>query len=60
MPGVERLQQIGGFPAPDFADDDMIGPVPEGVFDQVPDRDASGQGRSEQCLGHRSPRFWCR
>ena len=38
MPGVERLEQIGGLGAPDLADDDVVGPVAERVAHQVADR----------------------
>ena len=38
MPGVERLQEIGGLAAPDFADDNVVGPVPERAPDEVADR----------------------
>ena len=31
MAGVEGLQQVGRFAAAHFADDDVIGTVPEGV-----------------------------
>ena len=37
--GVEGLQQVGGFAAAHFADDDVIGAVPQGMADQVADRD---------------------
>ena len=39
VPGVERLEQVGGLGAPDLADDDVVGPVAERVAHQVPDRD---------------------
>ena len=38
MPSVEGLQQIGDLGTPDLADDDVIGPVAQGVPDQIPDR----------------------
>ena len=38
VPGVEGLQQIGDLGTPDLADDDVIGPVAQGVPDQIPDR----------------------
>ena len=37
--GVEGLQQVGGFAAAHLADDDVIGPVPQGVAHEVADRD---------------------
>ena len=39
--GVEGLQQVGRFGAAHFADDDVIGPVPQGVAHEVADRDGS-------------------
>ena len=39
MPGIERLQEIGGLAAPDLTDHNVVGPVSEGMFDQVADRD---------------------
>ena len=39
MSGVEGLQQVGGFAAAHFADDDVIGAVPQGVAHEVADRD---------------------
>ena len=38
VPGVERLQEIGGLAAPDFADDNVVGPVAKRVLDEVADR----------------------
>ena len=37
--GVEGLQEVGGFAAAHFADDDVIGSVAQGVTHQVADRD---------------------
>ena len=37
--GVEGLQQVGRFAAAHFADDDVIGPVPQGVAHEVADTD---------------------
>ena len=37
-PGVERLQEIGGLAAPDFADHNVVRPVAERVLDEVADR----------------------
>ena len=39
MPGVEGLQQGGGLAAAHLADDDGIGPVPQGVAHEVADTD---------------------
>ena len=39
--GVEGLQQVGRFGAAHFADDDVIGPVPQGVAHEVADRERS-------------------
>ena len=39
MAGVEGLQQVGGFAAAHFADDDVIRAVPQGVTHEVADRD---------------------
>ena len=39
--GVEGLQQVGRFAAAHFADDDVIGPVLQGVAHEVADRDRS-------------------
>ena len=41
MAGVEGLQQISGFAAPDLAHDDMIRAVPQRVAHQVADRHRS-------------------
>ena len=41
MSGVEGLQQVGRFGAVHFADDDVIGPVPQGVAHEVADRERS-------------------
>ena len=44
MPGVEGLEQVGGLGPADFSDDNVIGPVAQGVAHQVPDRHvASGE-----------------
>ena len=37
--GVEGLQQVGRFGAAHLADDDVIGPVAQGVAHEVADRD---------------------
>ena len=37
--GVEGLQQVGGFAAAHLANDDVIGPVPQGVAHEVADTD---------------------
>ena len=42
VPGVERLQEIGGLAAPDLADHNVVGPMPERVPDEVPDRHRFG------------------
>ena len=39
MSGVEGLQQVGRFGAAHLADDDVIGPVPQGVAHEVADRE---------------------
>ena len=39
--GVEGLQQVGRFAAAHFADDDVIGSVPQGVAHEVADTDGS-------------------
>ena len=39
--GVEGLQQVGRFAAAHFADDDVIGAVPQGVPHQVADRNGA-------------------
>ena len=39
--GGEGLQQVGRFGAAHLADDDVIGPVPQGVAHEVADRDRS-------------------
>ena len=41
MAGVEGLQQVSGLAAAHFADDDVIGSVPQGVPHQVADRDGA-------------------
>ena len=41
MAGVEGLEQVGGLAAAHLADDDVIGPVPQGVAHEVADRDGS-------------------
>ena len=41
MSGVEGLQQVGGFAAAHLADDDVIGPVPQGVAHEIADGDGS-------------------
>ncbi len=41
MSGVEGLQQVGRFAAAHLADDDVIGPVSQGVAHEVADRDRS-------------------
>ena len=38
VPGVERLQEIGGLAAPDLTDHNVVGPVSERVLDEVADR----------------------
>ena len=37
---VERLEQVGGLGAADLADDDVVRPMPQGVFHQVANRHA--------------------
>ena len=37
---VERLEQVGRLGAAHLADDDVIGPMPERVLDEIPDGDA--------------------
>ena len=39
--GVEGLQQVGGLAAAYFPDDDVIGPVPQGVAHKIADGDRS-------------------
>ena len=39
--GVERLEQVGGLGPADLADEDMVGPVAQGVAHQVADGDAA-------------------
>ena len=38
MPGVERLQEIGGLAAPDLAHHDVIGAMAQGMAHEVADR----------------------
>ena len=39
MSGVEGLQEVGRFAAAHLADDDVIGPVPQGMAHEVADAD---------------------
>ena len=39
MPGVEELQEIEGFSSSYFTQDDSVGPVAKGGFEEVPDGD---------------------
>ncbi len=41
VPRVQRLKQVGGLGPAHLADDDVIGPVPQRVPHQVPDRHAA-------------------
>ena len=44
VPGIQGLQEIEGLHAPDLADEDAIGPVPQRGPDQVADRDGRQPG----------------
>ena len=55
MPGVQRLQQVERFRATDLADEDAIGPMPQGRAEQVGDRD----GRQRRLLAERRLRTPC-
>lgn len=39
MAGIQQLQQIKGFSASNFTEQDTVGPMPESRFQQVADRD---------------------
>jgi hypothetical protein len=39
MSGIEELQEIEGFSSTYFTEDDSVGPVAKGGFEEVPDRD---------------------
>ena len=65
-PGVEGLQQVGRFAAAHLADDDVIGPVPEGVTHEVTDTDGplrqppvprTGRSSGGRCAAPRCPRW---
>ncbi len=47
MAGVERLEQVWGLGPADLADDDVVGPVAQGVPHEVADRDAASAERDE-------------
>jgi len=40
MPGIEELQEIEGLSSAYFAEDDPVGPVAKGGFEEVPDGDS--------------------
>ena len=46
MSGVEGLQEVGRFAAAHLADDDVIGPVPQGMAYEVADADGYCQVNS--------------